>query len=332
MNIMKAIQWAVVAIMGLCIISCANKQGQVSAAVADSVAENMVDSVADSVVVANNETYEGEPLQFESVTFSDSLISKVKIMDYSSGVEPTPYKMGKMRNYYKVQTLEAVGGNPGAVEFVNQWLTLEAASEVMAQQPDLFGDVTDKPFTAAEVAAKYAKLKKLGIDDVRMAIKKSAQLFLEGEVMDELPFETGSTLESRVEPGMNTGKLLTVYVSGSQYPAGAAHDIPWAAGNTLDLKNLRVLTLDDVVKPESRSKVLQMIVADLKEQGYEEGGLEADVNFPDASPVLVEDGVEFDYGAYEIGPFSMGMPSVTLSYEKMRPYLTTDVKDLLEMK
>ena len=272
MNIMKAIQCAVVAIMGLCIISCANKQGQVSAAVADSVAENMVDSVADSVVVANNETYEGEPLQFESVTFSDSLISKVKIMDYSSGVEPTPYKMGKMRNYYK------------------------------------------------------------GIDDVRMAIKKSAQLFLEGEVMDELPFETGSTLESRVEPGMNTGKLLTVYVSGSQYPAGAAHDIPWAAGNTLDLKNLRVLTLDDVVKPESRSKVLQMIVADLKEQGYEEGGLEADVNFPDASPVLVKDGVEFDYGAYEIGPYSMGMPSVTISYKKMRPCLTAEVKDLLEMK
>jgi hypothetical protein len=46
----------------------------------------------------------------------------------------------------------------------------------------------------------------------------------------------------------------------------------------------------------------------------------------------VAEGVRFDYGAYEIGAYALGMPEVVIPYEKMKPYLTDKVKELLEIR
>jgi len=55
----------------------------------------------------------------------------------------------------------------------------------------------------------------------------------------------------------------------------------------------------------------------------------------ESSPVagiihLVKDGVQFDYQHYEIGPGYFGQVSITIPYEKIKPYLTEEAKNALD--
>ncbi len=45
------------------------------------------------------------------------------------------------------------------------------------------------------------------------------------------------------------------------------------------------------------------------------------IPFPAEPPHLCKDGVQFEYGQYEIGPYAMGMPSFIIGYDKLKDYL-----------
>ncbi|WP_027455050.1 DUF3298 domain-containing protein [Xylanibacter brevis] len=54
----------------------------------------------------------------------------------------------------------------------------------------------------------------------------------------------------------------------------------------------------------------------------------------ESSPVagiihLVKDGVQFDYQHYEIGPGSLRQVSITIPYDKIKPYMTEEAKNIL---
>ena len=54
----------------------------------------------------------------------------------------------------------------------------------------------------------------------------------------------------------------------------------------------------------------------------------------ESSPVagiihLVKDGVQFDYQHYEIGPGYFGQVSITIPYDKIKPYMTEEAKNIL---
>lgn len=51
---------------------------------------------------------------------------------------------------------------------------------------------------------------------------------------------------------------------------------------------------------------------------------------PQFAPVLGKDGVVFSYQPYEIAPYAAGMPSFTVPYDRIKPYLTATVLDLIE--
>lgn len=55
----------------------------------------------------------------------------------------------------------------------------------------------------------------------------------------------------------------------------------------------------------------------------------------ESSPVagiihLVNKGVQFDYQHYEIGPGYFGQISITIPYEKIKPYMTEEAKNVLD--
>lgn len=260
---------------------------------------------------------EGDTLVFETISFSDSLIADMKIIDYSGDEEPFPFTMGKSRNYYEAYTLHAVGGRPEVVEFINQWLLCNQG-----------GIHIDFPITAEKVAEKYAELKAQGLSDMNSLLRSESRRFLESDLLDEASFETGNQHINGISVVMNTSNVLTILDHGSDYAAGAAHGMPWGYLVSFDLKNLRQLTFDDIIAPQGREAVLQMIIQELNEN-YAEEGLTDAIDFPMADPALTTEGVQFDYQAYEIGPYSMGMPTVVLPYDKVRPYLTPLVKALL---
>ncbi|MBO7569851.1 MAG: DUF3298 domain-containing protein [Bacteroidaceae bacterium] len=309
---MKALKWTAGAL--LLLMACTGNKGV--AAQAEAAGDSAVATVSDTLV-------------FEEVELIDSLAYKVKVVDYSGDEEPYPYTIETVTEYYKLSTLEAVAGKPEVVKFINQYLTISAAGEYM-----------EEPVTAENVAKRYAQLKKDGIDDVRSAFKRASGASLgenagsyeEGEDgMMEMGFASANEWEHNVYFHWQTPTLLTLWKSGYDYAAGAVHGMPWNFGLTFDLKNLRMLSYDDILKKEGREAVLKMVIAELQDEYGEDGMLNSpeDIGLPDNDPALEAEGVRFDYGAYEIGPYALGMPSVVIPYEKMKPYLTEEVKELL---
>lgn len=105
------------------------------------------------------------------------------------------------------------------------------------------------------------------------------------------------------------------------------------AAKTFDLKNLRILTLDDIITESGKQAVLKMIFDQLEDEYADVWDMASDASdFPGAAPALDKDGVRFDYGAYELGAYAMGMPSAVIPYEKIKKYLTPGVKELLGME
>ena len=250
----------------------------------------------DSAAVTVSDT-----LVFEEVDLVDSLAYKIKVVDYSGDEEPYPYTIETVTDYYRLSTLKAVAGKPKVVEFINQWLTLSAAGEYM-----------EEPATA---------------ENVENASEDEEN---EDGLMD-MGFASANEWDHNVSIHWQTPTLLTLWKSGYDYSAGAAHGMPWDFGVTFDLKNLRLLTYDDILKKEGRKAVLKMVIAELQDEYGEDDMLNSpeEIGLPANDPALEAEGVRFDYGAYEIGPYALGMPGVVIPYEKMKPYLTDEVKELL---
>lgn len=307
---MKALKWTCGAL--LLLMACTGNKN------ASTQEESVGDSAAvDEVVI--------DTLVFEEVRQVDSLIADVKIMDYSSDDESS-YEMGKSHNYYRVQKLKAVSGKPEVMAFINQWLTLNAA-----------GKYVDDPVTAETVEQEYEKLKKEeGVTDVASALKQACKAYLGDEApIDEMAWESGNELDSEMSVVWNTENLLTLRLAGYDYSAGAAHGMPWDYCKTFDLQNLRVLTMDDILVKKGRKELLKLVVAALQDEYSDASGMmnaASDIDFPADAPSLLPEGVVFNYGAYEIGAYALGMPEVIIPYDKAKPYLTPEVKELLGME
>ena len=312
---MKALTWTAGAL--LLLMACT---GNKNATAQEAAAEDSVAAVPVS-----------DTLVYEYVAYQDTSKYKVKIVDYSSDEEPAPYEVKTVMDTYQASTIKVVAGKPEVVAFINQWMTIDA-------NPN---EEEEKLVTAEKVSEMYAKLKKQGVTDVLSAMKAHATSFLSGsyngddpDEMDEMAFESANELESSIEVSWQTPNLLTIWDSGYEYYAGAAHGMPWSFGKTFDLKNLRVLSFDDIITKAGRKALLKMIVAQLQDEYGSDDMLNApeEIDFPGCDPSLVKEGVAFDYGAYEVGPYALGMPRVIIPYDKIKPYLTPEVKELLGME
>ena len=309
---MKMLSWTASAMLLLMAMACTGNKG----------ATSQGDDVA-----ADSTAQESDTLVFETIEWNDSTEYKVKIVDYSSDEEPAPYTVETAVDRDEVITLQAVAGPAAAVKFVNQWLTLDAAG---CAYPDLL--------SAEEIAEAYGELKKeTGVTDVRSALKHrkssdSAEEEDEDE-MQEMAWLSGNEYSASINLVWQTKALATLCDSGYDYSAGAVHGMPWNYNRTFDLKNLRILSIDDIFVEKGRDALLKMVIAELKEDYADAWDMVTeDIDFPGIDPSLVVEGVQFDYGAYEIGAYALGMPSVVLPYEKVKQFLTPGVKELLGME
>ena len=256
-----------------------------------------------------------DTLVFETVSYNDSLITDLKIVEDGSDEETSNFTWGKSHNYYTKTTIHAISGRPEVVAFVNQWLTLDAAGKYTQEMKD-----------AATVAKEYAKLGAEGSTNMLAVLKRHCDSYLHEDLLEEFGWETGNEYYNNIEVVMNTEYLLTIYDHGSMYPAGAAHGMPWSACTTFDLKNLRKMELDDIIKESNQAVVLDMLIKELYDE-YGEESLNENIDF--GTPALTPEGVIFCYGAYEIGPYALGMPEIIIPYSKILPYLTTNAKSLI---
>lgn len=270
-------------------------------------------------------TTNNEPLTFKDVALDDSVILEATIHDYNWDTEEDNVREGFSHSYITKNTIIATGGNPEAMKFINEYLILEAS-----------GEEIDSIINATTVAAGFAKLQAMGIETIEAALAHRKERFAqEAQEIEELPYETGNSYEETVEAVFNTTRLLTLHFSGYEMYAGAAHGMPWSTSITFDLQKQCKLSIDDMLTAEGQAFALNKIKDIIeKESGWTEEDYQSmyDGSFPLPynAPGLYHDGLHFEYGAYEIGPFALGLPEAVISLDELSPYFTPKFKALLD--
>lgn len=123
--------------------------------------------------------------------------------------------------------------------------------------------------------------------------------------------------------GMHTGTTATFRKSdGRRF----GHEM-LTGTNTESFKLLIKEGLKEYFKEDSKAPISD---EDLKNMLLTEYSVDF-LPLPQYAPALGKEGVTFTYQPYEIAPYAAGMPSFTVPYDKILPYLTATITDMIEL-
>lgn len=126
----------------------------------------------------------------------------------------------------------------------------------------------------------------------------------------------GETIEKKISVSYSNGKVITIRSTGYLY-MGGAHGTPWDESYTFLVKDGTKLTKSmlpsfKTLRPyllSGLAKYFGVSVSELFNDGYI---YVTDLDFPTSNPYIDKNGLNFIYSAYEIAPFSAGMPKATI--------------------
>lgn len=141
-----------------------------------------------------------------------------------------------------------------------------------------------------------------------------------------------------------TDRTVTFTASSYSY-MGGAHGMGTNIGKTFrksDGRRFCVEMMCNVNTDEFRNMIKERLRTYFKENGENvttddelaemlitESGLDF-LPLPQYDPYLTKDGVKFVYQQYEIAPYAAGLPSFTIPYDKVWPYLTQEGRNMIE--
>ena len=137
------------------------------------------------------------------------------------------------------------------------------------------------------------------------------------------------TIESAIE---RYDKNLLVYRVNSYDYTGGPHGIYGSLYTNIDLHTLRVIQLKDLFKSDCEAELATLIcqqlmkdmevdnMEDLQELGY---GYMEEIT-PTENFIIEKEGILFVYNIYEIAPYALGITSVLVPYDTLKPLLNTD--------
>lgn len=137
------------------------------------------------------------------------------------------------------------------------------------------------------------------------------------------------TIESAIE---RYDKNLLVYRVNSYDYTGGPHGIYGSLYTNIDLHTLRIIQLKDLFKSDYESELATLIclqlmkdmevdnMEDLQELGY---GYMEEIT-PTENFIIEKEGILFVYNIYEIAPYALGITSVLVPYDTLKPLLNTD--------
>ncbi|HDR8214512.1 TPA: DUF3298 and DUF4163 domain-containing protein, partial [Bacillus cereus] len=131
---------------------------------------------------------------------------------------------------------------------------------------------------------------------------------------------------------LNKPPLLSLYLNYYQYTGGAHGLYTWKA-NTFDLKEKKLLHLDDLFQQEDKYK--EVIRAEIVRQVKQNEG----IYFPDATEKVMStkkfhfflepNNLVIYFPLYEIAPYSSGIPQFRIPYTLLREYLKPSYQNIL---
>ena len=161
----------------------------------------------------------------------------------------------------------------------------------------------------------------------------------EGDWMDDVSFYTDVDIRKVYE----TEKVVT-YITTTDTYLGGAHGMQSQTGVTFRKSDGRRFGYDmmrQLLSEEFYQETKEGLRTYFKEAGADAQTdaelkdwllTDDDINslsHPKADPYMTEKGVEFLYQPYEIAPYAAGMPSFTLSYQDIKPFLTIGAQKMI---
>lgn len=232
--------------------------------------------------------------------------------------------VGKSSVYCSIKLDYPVEGNETLVKNVRKWIGVQLAcspmirTETPVSQP--YDTITDGNMLVKTVGDKVVGDSKADLADFG----------------DE--FTAGYEFYWNIFEAYQTDRYVT-YLSDSYAYMGGAHGGSSVAGAVFAKADGRLYGWD-MFKPGSEAELTAIVKEGLMkdyfnvstEQEFRDCLLvDADtLPLPSAAPYFTGDGVEFTYQQYEIAPYSLGMPSVTVPFATVAPLMTPAAAALIE--
>lgn len=126
----------------------------------------------------------------------------------------------------------------------------------------------------------------------------------------------GETVEKKIAVSYSNGKVITIRYTGYVY-MGGAHGTPWDQSYTFLINDGTKLTKSmmpsfKTLRPYILSGLAKYFGVPVNELFNDGCIYVSDLDFPGSNPYIDKNGLNFIYSAYEIAPFSAGMPKATI--------------------
>ncbi len=145
---------------------------------------------------------------------------------------------------------------------------------------------------------------------------------------------------ARMDKIYETDKVVT-YGLTIDIDLGGAHPLSKELGATFSKADGKRLTWDNMVKKDGTTGVKNVVKRMLKNYFNAKTDAElmkivqdmkdaSSIPLPRTAPYMMENGFVLIYQQYEIAAYAAGMPGDTIPYKTMKPYLTDEVRKLIE--
>ncbi len=161
---------------------------------------------------------------------------------------------------------------------------------------------------------------------VPQAIKNALDSFTK----EQISSESSLAYSFNVQPNYlgHMGSLELFSINSYRY-MGGAHGISFVLYQILDNKTQKVITLDDILLSNKKAKLTRLAKAEFAkflqraDTSLEENSNYAEFQLTD-NFTFTKDGLRFLYQPYEITPYAMGMPEITIPYDKLNGVIKSE--------
>jgi hypothetical protein len=145
-------------------------------------------------------------------------------------------------------------------------------------------------------------------------------------------FDDSYAVTSSKRPG-----YLGLQTSGYEY-TGGAHGMPYSSCSVVDLSEGKLIQLHTLLAPGALARLSEIASRKLREENKvsdlnEAGFFEKEIKVSDKPDLcLGDDEITLDFSVYEIAPYAMGAPSISLTFAELKPLMRADplVTELLK--
>lgn len=154
------------------------------------------------------------------------------------------------------------------------------------------------------------------------------------EFYNQDDFWAGSSFDEKFLMVFEDSCYVSYEMEGEVF-LGGIHGMPYHVGMTFDKRTGEQFSAVMLTETDGLMEVIRdSLTSYFKSCGDEDADEMLFDNVRDSLPLptcpawMVEEGVKFVYGAYEIAPYAAGMPSFVIPYETMKKYMDYEVKPI----